>query len=167
MAKQKRSKDNNETLQNRYQGCPRASFFRRLGAYIYDLFAIAAVLMVAGIFAILVVILGNKIGLIGLEGYQDVAAYLAQSTLFALYLALVMVGFYGYFWTKAGQTLGMKAWRLKLVSNDNLIISYKNAFIRFISSFFGLANFGVLLPGKRGWHDRLSHTDIVVIDKND
>ena len=64
------------------------------------------------------------------------------------------------------QTLGMKAWRLKLVSNDDLTISYKNAFIRFFSSFLGLANIGVLLPGKRGWHDRLSHTDIVVIDKN-
>jgi len=165
MAKQKHSKDNKETLQNRYQGCPRATFFRRLGAYIYDLFAIAAVLMVAGIVAILVVILSSKIGLIDLEGYQDVAAYLAQNTLFALYLALVMVGFYGYFWTKAGQTLGMKAWRLRVQNSDGSNIRFTQAVIRMATSAFGLGNILALFSDRNAFQDLWGECEVVVLSK--
>ncbi len=112
MVKNNHKKVQTKSLQQQYQSCPRANFFKRLGAYIYDLFAVSAVLMLAAIFAIIVVIIANNTGLINLDAYQDVADFLSSSQIFALYLATVVIGFYGYFWTKAGQTIGMKAWRL-------------------------------------------------------
>jgi uncharacterized RDD family membrane protein YckC len=165
MAKQKQSKVNTETIQDLYQACPRATFFRRLGAYIYDLFAIAAVLMVAGILAILVVILSDKIGLINLQDYQDIAAYLAQNILFALYLAFVIVGFYGYFWTKAGQTLGMKAWRLRVQNSDGSNIRFTQAVIRMATSAFGLGNILALFSDRNAFQDLWGECEVVVLSK--
>jgi uncharacterized RDD family membrane protein YckC len=165
MTKKKQSKDNTETIQSLYQACPRATFFRRLGAYIYDLFAIAAVLMVAGIFAVLMAILGSKIGLINLEGYQDIADYLAHNILFALYLALVIVGFYGYFWTKAGQTLGMKAWRLRIQNSDGSNISFTQAVIRMATSAFGLGNILALFSNRNAFQDLWGECEMVVLSK--
>lgn len=165
MAKNKHKKVTTETLQDRYQTCPRANFFRRLGAYIYDLFAIAAVLMVAGIIAILMVLLGNKMGLMSLEGYQDVAAYLSESTIFALYLALVMVGFYGYFWVKAGQTLGMKAWRLRVQNSDGSNISFTQSVIRMATSAFGLGNVLALFNDRNAFQDLWGECEVVVLTK--
>ena len=60
----------------------------------------------------------------------------------------------------------MKAWRLKLISIDRQRISYQNALLRFSSALFGLANFWLLMPGKRGWHDILSRSNIVLTEKN-
>lgn len=165
MAKKNNKKVTPETLQDRYQTCPRANFFKRLGAYIYDLFAIAAVLMVAGILGILVAIIGSKIGIINLEGYQDVAAYLSQSTLFAAYLALVIIAFYGYFWTKAGQTLGMKAWRLRVQNSDGSNISWTQAIIRMSTSAFGLGNVMALLTGRNAFQDLWGECEVVVLTK--
>ncbi|MEH6453799.1 MAG: RDD family protein [Psychromonas sp.] len=165
MAKNKNKKVTTETLQDLYQTCPRATFFRRLGAYTYDLFAIAAVLMVAGIFAILMVMLGAKIGLISLEGYQDVAAYLSESTVFAAYLGLVIIGFYGYFWTKAGQTLGMKAWRLRVQNSDGSNISLTQAVIRMATSAFGLGNIMALFTDRNAFQDLWGECEVVVLTK--
>ena len=61
MAKRNQKKTPKLTLQEQYQGCPRANLFKRLGAYIYDLFALVAVLMLSGIVAILVVIIASVI----------------------------------------------------------------------------------------------------------
>lgn len=37
---------------------------------------------------------------------------------------LTLIGFYGVFWHKSGQTLGMQTWRLKVVRRDGALLSF-------------------------------------------
>ncbi|MFT5451519.1 MAG: putative RDD family membrane protein YckC [Enterobacterales bacterium] len=137
-----------------------AGFFRRLAALVYDSLVVTAILILTT--AIVMIVVAMFMG----ETAITEQNILVENPLYFSCLVATWFYYYAWCWRTGGQTLGMKAWRLKLVSNDNLTISYKNALIRFSSSLLGLANLGVLLPSQRGWHDRLSHTDIVVIDKN-
>ncbi|GLS89527.1 RDD family protein [Psychromonas marina] len=165
MAKRNQKKVSKKTLQEQYQTCPRANLFKRLGAYIYDLFALAAVLMFSVIFAILVVIIINNMGLINLDAYQDIADYLSRSGVFAAYLTLVIVGFYGYFWSKGGQTIGMKAWRLRVQNSDGSNIGFTQALIRMATSAFGLGNLLVLMKNRNAFQDLWAECEVVVLTK--
>lgn len=55
---------------------------------------------------------------------------------FVLFPALVVVTwlFYGYFWTRAGQTLGMQTWRLKVVRADGSRLRWGDAIARCASA---------------------------------
>ncbi|HEY7865641.1 MAG TPA: RDD family protein [Psychromonas sp.] len=165
MAKDKHKKVQKKSLQQQYQSCPRANFLKRAGAYIYDLFAVSALLMLAGILAIIVVIIADNTGLINLDAYRDVADYLASSQIFALYLAIVLIGFYGYFWTKAGQTIGMKAWRLRVQNSDGSNISFTQSLIRMATSAFGLGNILVFFGNKSAFQDQWAECEMVVLTK--
>jgi uncharacterized RDD family membrane protein YckC len=85
---------------------PRAPFWRHLLAMVYDLFLVIPLLMVTS--AILVAIHGPT----ETAAARTVPAWQQWSL---AYLALI--GFYGTFWRQKGQTLGMQAWRVKLVPN--------------------------------------------------
>jgi len=152
-------------LAEQYQACERASFFRRLGAYVYDVFAIGAVLMVAAIVALTWVTLANKIGLIDLSLYKDSADYLSQSFVYFTYLCLVIIGFYAYFWTKAGQTIGMKAWRLRVQNTDGSNITLMQSIIRMATSAFGLGNIMALLTSRNAFQDLWANCEVVVLTK--
>ncbi|MDP7220329.1 MAG: RDD family protein [Arenicellales bacterium] len=134
--------------------CP-AGFFRRLGAMIYDSFLLIGVLFVAFLPVPLV----------------DAAAAPALwiKLLKPVYLLLVCYLFFGWFWTHGGQTLGMKAWRLRLRRNDGGEPLWSTAGMRFLGALvswliLGLGFFWVLVdPGKRAWHDRWSRSRIIVL----
>ena len=165
MTQQQQENRSNAALQAQYQTCPRASLFKRLGAYLYDLFALAALLMFAVIFALLVVILFDKMGLLALSSYQDPASYLSQSGFFSAYLALVMIGFYVYFWSKGGQTIGMKAWRLRVQNSDGSNIKVTQALIRVATSAFGLGNLMALLSNRNAFQDIWAECEVIVLTK--
>ncbi|MEI6897257.1 MAG: RDD family protein [Psychromonas sp.] len=165
MAKRNQKKVSKTTLQEQYQTCPRANLFKRLGAYLYDLFAVAALLMFAVIVAILVAIISNNLGLIDLSAYRDIADYLSQSSLFAAYLGLVIIAFYAYFWAKGGQTIGMKAWRLRVQNSDGSNISFTQALIRVATSAFGLGNLLALFKNRNAFQDLWAECEVVVLTK--
>src|SRR6056297_3827956 len=50
---------------------------------------------------------------------------------FLLYLLLVSLFFYGWFWTHGGQTLGMRAWKVYLVGQSQVEVSWQQAAMRF------------------------------------
>ena len=152
-------------LAERYQACERASFFKRLGAYIYDLFALGAILMLAAILALLVVTISNKVGLIDLSLYEDTAQYLGQSPIYLAYLCVVIIGFYAYFWTQAGQTIGMKAWRLRVQNSDGSNITFTQSLIRMATSAFGLGNIMALLTSRNAFQDLWAESEVVVLSK--
>jgi uncharacterized RDD family membrane protein YckC len=122
---------------------------RRLTALFYDLLLLIAVLFVAT--ALLLPFNGGK-------------AFSAQQFLFPLYLVLVSFFFYAWFWTHGGQTLGLRAWKIKVLTLDKKTISWKQALIRFTAAiiswgFFGLGFLWVLVDkNQRSWHDHLSKT---------
>ena len=152
-------------LEKQYQTCPRASFFKRIGAYIYDLFALGAILMLAAILALLVVTISGKLGVIDLSLYEDTAQYLAQSSVYLAYLCFVIIGFYAYFWTKAGQTIGMKAWRLRVQNSDGSNITFTQALIRMATSAFGLGNIMSLFTSRNAFQDLWAESEVVVLSK--
>ncbi len=147
-----------------------AGLFRRLAALMYDTLIIIAILMIAAGVIVATLFAMNAAGLIGYGEYVDASDLLTNhpvwNVLYTGYLAAVWVGFIVFFWTRAGQTLGMRAWKLRVQNEDGSLITSTQALIRVVASGFGLANFTVPFDQKkRGFHDILAKTQVVVLPK--
>ncbi|WP_254849564.1 RDD family protein [Thalassotalea sp. PP2-459] len=148
---------------------PRAGFMRRLGAWIYDALLAIAVYMVAGAIGFGLFQLGATLGLVNMNGHQHLID-VQQSSYF--YSALIygwnifwVIYFFLFFWARSGQTLGMKAWRLRLQHLDGQLINKKLGLIRIIYSLFGLGNIWLFIEWKHklSLQDKLTNTEIVVL----
>jgi uncharacterized RDD family membrane protein YckC len=87
--------------------------------------------------------------------------------LLRLYLLLTVFTYYAYFWKKSGQTLGMRVWKIRIVtesgSNPGWAVSYPRLLFALLSLLcFGLGYLWRLFTPYT-WHDRLSHTRIINI----
>jgi len=153
------------SLQSQYQSCPRAHFMKRFAAYIYDVFALAAVLMLATAIALLAVYIGEKANVINLAMYRDYADYLSKNAIFIAYLAFVIAGFFSHFWVRGGQTIGMKAWRLRVQNSDGSNITTMQSIIRLGTSAFGLGNLLALLQNRNAFQDLWAECEVVVLTK--
>lgn len=100
--------------------------FRRLAVLVYDAIVMLAVLFLATALALPV---------------THGEAVAAESPLFQLYLLVVMFLYLGWFWTRAGQTVAMRAWRLLVVDNDGSAIGWGQALGRFLAALLPM------LPG--------------------
>jgi uncharacterized RDD family membrane protein YckC len=86
--------------------------------------------------------------------------------LYLLYLLSVSFIFYGWFWTHGGQTLGLKAWKLQVLTTNKQAITWWQAFLRFSSAIISWSIFGIgfavalINKDKRCLHDVFSKTDI-------
>lgn len=93
--------------------------------------------------------------------------------IFLLYLLMVSLFFYGWFWTHGGQTLGMRAWKVYLVGQDQVAITWKQATVRFCVAILSWLCLGLgflwqwLSKDKLSWHDLMSGTQLIVhkVDK--
>lgn len=85
---------------------------------------------------------------------------------FIAYLWLASFVFYGWFWTHGGQTLGMRAWRIRLVSRRTHNVSWQQAWLRFACALpaWLLLGLGIwwqyLGSDKQSWPDRVSGTGL-------
>ena len=148
------------------QPLPPAGLFRRLGALFYDSLIIIAIEMMAAGIVIAVLHALMAMNLINIAPYLDVSDFLSKhpvwSPIYTLYLAVVWIYFFVFFWTRAGQTLGMRAWKIQVQNLDGGRITVTQALIRLATSGFGLANLTVPLdPKKRGFHDIWAQTQVV------
>lgn len=87
---------------------------------------------------------------------------------FRLYLLLIAFLFNGWFWTHGGQTLGMRAWRLRVVDMAGNALTWRQAAGRFVAAVASWATLlGLLLSigGRPALQDRLSHTQILRLPK--
>ena len=129
---------------------------RRLGAALYDGLLILAIW------------LGTIFAWVVASGGEAVTGLLLQ-----LVLLTELAGFYLVFWTRTGQTLGMTAWRIKLVAGDGRAPSLRQLCVRLGVAPLSIAAVGLgylwLYIGdeKRTWHDRASDTWVVHIPKKD
>lgn len=79
--------------------------------------------------------------------------------------------FYGWFWRHGGQTLGMRAWRLKLVSAEGGPPRIGQCLVRSavgtLSLLAGFLGYFWLLVDRDGrtWHDRASRTRILLLPR--
>jgi len=128
-----------------------ASLFKRCAAFSYDLLLLVGL---AGSFTLLAVLLRGGAITPGSLWFQ-----------FAL-LAIVTLFFCG-FWAHGGQTLGMRAWRIRVVGQDGTPLSWPRAVLRFAAGVLALLPLGLGLwwglfdAQRRGWHDRLTNTRVV------
>jgi len=158
---------------------PPARLPRRLAAIVYDGLLLVGVLVGATALA-----LGLVVIIIGVDAFKAQNP-LMGNPFFQFYLFLICFLFYGGFWTHGGQTLGMRAWRLRVQRRDGGEISWWRALPRFLVGGLWLApvaglhrlfgvgigfslavGFGVLLlllaPRLP---DRASKTELVVLPK--
>ncbi len=144
---------------------PSAALPRRLAAMVYDALLLFGVLFAA---ALPVVALGAWYW--GAEAFTSDAP-LANRPWFTAYLLAVSYIFYGWFWTHGGQTLGMRAWKLQVLTTTGAPLDWWDAFRRFAAALLswlpaGLGFIWQLVDRERlSWHDRLSGTRLVRIPK--
>lgn len=146
---------------------PSAGFTRRLAAWVYDLLVAAAIIMLASALALLFAALLTSFNWLVLSDGMDHAAWLAQGPWYSLYLITVVAVFFGWFWKRSGQTLGMRAWRLKLQNRDGSRLTNRQVFIRLLTCCGGLGNLWVLVDFKnrRAWQDYAAATEVVTLSK--
>ncbi|RCU51769.1 MULTISPECIES: RDD family protein [Corallincola] len=153
--------------ENPFKEFPRAGFFRRLGAMIYDFLIVMAIYMVAGALAMLFVVVLEKFGAISLEGYQDTADYLGAQPWFTFFLVVCICSFYVWFWSHGGQTIGMRAWRLRVQNDDGTAITLMQAIIRLFSAAMGIGNLLVIMDRKQklALQDHMADCEVIVLSK--
>ncbi len=100
---------------------------RRLGALVSDSLVLFGILALVTLFLFVPILnaLGKKAMVPSEVGWLLSIAY-------ALVLLGVCFGFYGYFWTRSGQTIGMRAWRLRLTSVEGGLLNWRQAFKRWL-----------------------------------
>jgi uncharacterized RDD family membrane protein YckC len=133
----------------------KAGFFRRLMASLYDWLLVLAVMMVA---SVPLVAPNNE-------------AIAAGNPFYRAALIVLAVCFFVGFWCNKGQTLGMRAWRLKLEMPDGSDVSFTRGMLRFIYACVSAGALGLgflwvfLSPEGLSWHDRWSGTRIRLLPK--
>ncbi|MCG6895789.1 MAG: RDD family protein [Thiocapsa sp.] len=139
------------------------SLLRRLGALIYDSLLLVGVLMLA----VMLVVIPYQL-VTGASPHENPTHLL----LMQLYLLAVICGFYVFFWTHGGQTLGMRAWRFRVIRDDGEDMRRADALRR-----FGWATLS-LLPAGLGlwwcaldrdglaWHDRWSRSRLAMLQRH-
>jgi uncharacterized RDD family membrane protein YckC len=119
---------------------------RRSAAFLYDCLLLIAIYFVVTAVAI---------------SFNDGQAIQHFAYKFLLYAIAFL--FFDWFWMHGGQTLGMRAWKIKLSTTNDTNLSHKQCLIRYVlgSIFFVITLFYAFVD-KRGsaLHDRLSDTKI-------
>ena len=136
---------------------PPTGLLRRLASIMYDTLLICGVVFVAAL----------PLPLIP-EGARE---HLLIQLSTQVYLIGVVLLFFSWFWTHGGQTLGMRAWRLRIERDDGGPVGWSQAVRRFFAAGLSWAPCGLGFlwslfdPDKLTWHDRLSGTRLVVLPK--
>ena len=128
---------------------PPATLLKQLAAMLYDSFLIFGVLFLA-----------TAIALLFNQGEA-----IESSAWFSLYLLLTLFTFYAWFWKKSGQTLGMRAWKIRIVSESGGNPDWRTCYLRLLFAVLSILCFGLgywwRLFKPYTWHDRLSKTSII------
>lgn len=139
---------------------PSPSLLRRLTAMLYDTLLVIALVMVIN---------GLALGVAS----QLSQAQLLNPSLVQGLTVLSIFGFFCLFWIKSGQTLGMQAWRIKLVDFNGNPPGLSRAVLRCVGACFsagclGLGYLWCLVDrNKRYWHDYLSRTELILLPSRD
>jgi uncharacterized RDD family membrane protein YckC len=137
-----------------------AGFGRRFAALIYDSLLLAALLLAYT--GIVVAIRGG-----GLSAGSGYGWYLYRAGELA-----IVAGYYVVNWIRSGQTLGMRAWNLRTVSDTGGPLRLGRALWRCVCGFLAWAPaaLGVLWlyadPERLALHDRLSATRVLHLPRS-
>jgi len=132
-----------------------ASLWLRALAGAYDLLPLLGLWFFAGAIAL---------GLTGgaIEAHAEFRKLLTQLLVLAFSAAYFVVS-----WTRGGQTIGMRAWRLRVVSSEGGALPWPRALLRFALALGSLLAFGLgflwclIDRRRRGWHDIVARSEVV------
>ncbi|MCL1123798.1 RDD family protein [Shewanella surugensis] len=149
---------------------PRASFFRRLGAMIYDALLAVAVYMIAGAIGFGVFTGLVSLNMLDMNGFEHISDLLngtaLYQSLYQFWLVLCVGLFYISFWSYGGQTLGMRAWRVKVQHPNGQSLSMITASARLVYSLLGVGNLWILLKAdKLALQDSMTRSEVVVLSE--
>lgn len=128
------------------------SLIRRLAALTYDW-----VLLIGVFFGATLVVLAFRAGQAVQPHHLGYSAYLIGTG----------AVFFSWFWTHGGQTLGMRAWKIRLITVDGGPVTWRQAILRCGWALAGAAPFGLgylwplVDPERRSLHDIASNTRVV------
>lgn len=131
---------------------PSASLTRRALALAYELLLLFALFLASSLPVVMMA-----------HGADRIAA----RPLFQIYLFVVAAAYFIWQWRRGGQTLAMKAWRIRIVTREGAPLALRHALNRFLFALAGclLAGAGFLwaLVDREGLflHDRLAGTRII------
>lgn len=150
-----------------YVGLPRAGLMRRLAAWLYDLLVVISLLMVTGFIYFGITALALSMGWINLGPHEDTAALLSASRGYQLCLLAVALFFYCWFWRTSGQTIGMRAWRLRVQNTNGKRLRLAQCIIRAASALLGVGNFWIVFnPRTRlALQDKVADCEVIVMSK--
>jgi uncharacterized RDD family membrane protein YckC len=144
-----------------------AGFGRRAAALLYDALLLAGILMIYTVGALY---LAHRLWLAPGEALERSTVgdwfYLYQAGEVALVAGYTLLN-----WTRSGQTLGMRAWHLRAVTEAGRPLDLKAAALRFALGVLAWAPaaLGVLWlyadPEHLALHDRLSKTRVVHLER--
>ncbi len=136
---------------------PHCGLLRRLAAILYDSLLLLALLFIAS--ALHLAISGG--------GEASTTPDIVRS----LFILLISFSFFAWFWLHGGQTLGMRAWRIRLQNRGGGPITPWQAMLRYLVAILSWLAFGMgflwslIDKEKLTWHDRYSLSELVVIPK--
>ena len=133
---------------------PNTPLWKHFAAFIYDVFPIVGILLITSLIVLL------------LRQGTEVERY---SPWFTTILVSEIALYYIYSWKIGGQTLGMRAWKIKIVPNqaNQHQLTWKQAITRFFIGLLStaLAGFGlfwkVLSQSKKSWMDLASDSGTI------
>ena len=135
---------------------PTAPLSRRLLAMAYDGLVLVAMYIVFG--GVLVTVVSKALG------YEEFVRLTPAQAASLFYVICFL--YYSHSWRKGGQTIGMKAWRIYLTTQDGSHIRLSHCMLRSATGLFSLVLFGagylwmLIDKQQRTWHDMASLTRI-------
>ncbi|MFI4969179.1 MAG: RDD family protein [Lysobacterales bacterium] len=135
-----------------------APLWLRIAATVYDLFPLIALWMLTA-----------GLTLLAMHGHVDVT-HPPLGYRIALRAALFMVtaAYFVISWSRGGQTIGMRAWRLRVVAADGAPLPWPRAVLRFAAAIVSLLAVGLgylwclVDRDRRGWHDIVARSALVL-----
>ena len=131
---------------------------RRLAALVYDSLLLFSLLFAA------------TVPVLFLTGGQAVGP---SQPAFTGYLLAVSYVYFGWCWTRSGQTLGMRAWKMRVRTRDGKPLGWRSSLARFAAALvsIGAAGAGLLWVAfdrdGMSLHDRLSGTVLEMVSPED
>ena len=137
----------------------RALVGRRLLALVYDAFPVVAMwMLLSAVFTAGFTVLGHH------DARENIRPFSLLSWLLWIGCWLVTAAYAIVSWRRGGQTLGMRAWRLRVAGADGTRPSWRALWLRFLVGQLSLLPAGLgfwwawIDRDRLAWHDRASGT---------
>jgi uncharacterized RDD family membrane protein YckC len=128
-------------------------FLRRVAVMFYDTLLLLPVFFIATL---------------GLMPFLEANSIASGNIFYKIYLTLLAYLYFGWQWTQSRQTLGMRAWHVRLTGTDTIQIDWRRATIRFVTAILSWMILGlgfiwsVIDKNKMTLHDHITRTVLIV-----